>query len=64
MAHYFYHSDAQGDLIDITVFCSDPCHSEWCETNGLKYEGWNGCHTPPHDYECANCGMGVVVPSN
>lgn len=55
MAHYYEHEDKNGDLIDLTAFCSDWCHQNWCRRNGMEYQGWNGCHESPYDYTCAEC---------
>lgn len=55
MTHYYEHNDINGDIVDITPFCSDWCHQQWCAENGMNYEGWNGCHEQPYDTECAHC---------
>jgi len=61
MTHYLEVNDsATGDLLDLVPFCSDYCHYWYCHTNGVEYQGWNGCHEHPHDDKCAECG--VVIP--
>jgi hypothetical protein len=55
MAHYYEVNDSRGDLIDLIVFCSDWCHRNHCEQNGLEYGGWNGCHELEFTDKCAYC---------
>jgi hypothetical protein len=56
MAHYYEHEDANGDLVDLTIFCSDYCHLFYCMTQERKYKGWNGCHEQEETTNCAYCG--------
>ena len=60
MAHTFMHEGKNGDLVDLTYFCSDFCHRQWCERTGNKYGGWNGCHELYSAEQCASCGMGLT----
>jgi hypothetical protein len=55
MAHYYEVDDANGDLIDLVVFCSDWCHKSWCNQNNKTYGGWNGCHELEFSTECQFC---------
>jgi hypothetical protein len=60
MSHYFPIEDVEGNLVDVVPFCSDWCHWNWCDQNGKRYGGWNGCHEHDHTEVCANCGW--VMP--
>ena len=59
--HFVPIEDEQGDLVDGAVVCSDYCHRDYCQRNGLEYGGWFGCQEMEHDDEygplvCENCG--------
>jgi hypothetical protein len=54
--HYFMHEDGDGDLVDVTGFCSDWCHQCWCREHGLEYGGWNGAYECDGPEWCARCG--------
>lgn len=51
MAHLVTIDDAQGDIIDAIVFCSD-----FCAKTHKAYAGWSGCHELQFDEGCAFCG--------
>jgi hypothetical protein len=53
--HVHRHEDNGGNLTDLTYFCSDWCHKDWCRATGQGYEGWDGCHETDTAQECANC---------
>jgi hypothetical protein len=56
MAHLHFVEDADGDVVDHVVFCSDFCHNDYCcRENGFKYGGWNGCNEISTSEPCANC---------
>lgn len=54
MAHLVTIDDAQGDIIDAIVFCSD-----FCAKTHKAYAGWSGCHELQFDEGCAFCGVVV-----
>jgi len=71
MAHLHFIEDADGDVVDHIVFCSDFCHQGFCwgeRRSGEKYQdgcepyqeleygGWNGCEEISQSEPCANCG--------
>lgn len=58
--------DAQGELVDVRLFCSDGCHRDWCDLTLRPYEGWNGCHEWTAPVTCDFCGtvMGVSPSSD
>lgn len=49
--------DEQGDAVAAEYFCSDSCHRQWCEREGLAYGGWFGCQESGVDQWCAECGV-------
>ena len=56
MAHLHFIEDADGDVEDQVVFCSDWCHDTWCMRAGnADYDGWNGCHEIGDSEPCAEC---------
>ena len=55
MAHIHRHEDSRGDLVELTYFCSDFCHQDWCTDTGTTYEGWDGCHEIYSPAVCASC---------
>lgn len=59
MAHYYEVDDANGDLIDLVVLCSDYCHQSYCRDNGKEYGGWNGCHEQEFSTTCQYCGAEI-----
>lgn len=54
-AHLCLIEDDKGDLVDVIVFCSDWCHRDYCNSHGMSYDGWNGCHEMDAPQQCANC---------
>lgn len=50
--HIVFHTDDQGDTIDASYYCCDPC----ARTDN-DYAGWNGCHETEHRTYCENCGV-------
>lgn len=54
MAHLVTIDDAQGNIIDAIVFCSD-----FCAKTHKAYAGWSGCHEIQFDEGCAFCGTKV-----
>lgn len=55
--HIHRTEDADGDLVEVTYFCTDSCHRAWCTKYGVEYEGWDGAHEgPDYDVDCAGCG--------
>jgi hypothetical protein len=54
MANVVLIEDAQGELIDLEVYCSDDCAK-----TSPAYRGWFGCVSVEQDTECLRCG-GVV----
>lgn len=55
MAHLVFVEDAQGDLLDLEVYCTDSC----AKTSPL-YAGWNGAQEISDLYaKCKNCGSAV-----
>ena len=57
MAHLQFIEDAQGDVVDQIVFCSDFCHRLHAAAD---YNGWNGCHEISVSEPCAECGDPVA----
>jgi len=57
MAHLQFIEDAQGDVVDYVVFCSDYCSR--CHAAG-DYKGWNGCNEISVGEPCAECGAPVA----
>lgn len=55
MAHIHRHETPTGDLIDLTYFCGDWCHRQWCADTGNVYDGWDGCHELHTVERCAHC---------
>lgn len=53
--HIHRHENTEGELIDLSYFCSDWCHRDWCRTTSNAYEGWDGCHEIDGGQVCANC---------
>lgn len=56
MAHIHRHEDHEGNLADISYFCTDWCHRQWVQERGEKYEGWDGAHEAPNGTYCEECG--------
>lgn len=56
MAHIHRHTDTGGELVDISFFCSNSCHRDWCRENGHQFDGWDGCHELDTAETCQNCG--------
>ena len=54
MAHFVLIEDADGDLIDLAVYCSD-----FCAKTSAAYAGWYGAQEVEFDTECVNCGTTV-----
>lgn len=48
-----------GDLVDLVPFCSDHCHFQWCQDEGVEYEGWDGCHEVEYLEFCECCGEAI-----
>ncbi len=59
MSHIHRHEDEDGNLVDVTYYCSDWCHRDHCLRTGLAYEGWDGCHEVESDQQCANCEANI-----
>ena len=62
--HEVYAYDDAGnavDTVDAIALCSDSCHREYCEANGLAYNGWNGCAESGSDEWCAQCGIRCAI---
>ncbi len=57
--HIHRHEDGEGQLADLTYFCSDFCHQTWCADTGAIYGGWDGCHGDAPATVCASCGDSV-----
>jgi len=55
MAHKHDVDGPDGDILDRAYFCSDYCHKEWCDTKGIEYAGWDGCHELEFDAACDQC---------
>lgn len=55
MAHIHRHHDNSGGVIELTYFCGDYCHRQWCEQTKQAYDGWDGCHELDTMERCANC---------
>ena len=51
MAHAVLHEDENGQLEDVTYYCSDRC----ARTDG-GYAGWYGCVDPSTTEACPSCG--------
>jgi len=50
--------DANGNLLNTVLLCSDACHRLWCDTHGQEYPGLSpsfGEHDT--DVYCAQCGV-------
>lgn len=54
---HYHHLTERGEVVDLVPFCCDACHRDWCEAEGIAYDGWSGCHEGS-DYPewCASCG--------
>lgn len=48
MAHFVIVEDAQGELIDLEVYCSD-----FCAKTSNSYAGWYGAQEVEFDTVCA-----------
>jgi hypothetical protein len=57
VAHLQFIEDAQGDVVDYVVFCSDYCSRFHVAGD---YKGWNGCHEIGATEPCAECGGPVA----
>ena len=51
MAHIQPIEDESGDMVDLTIYCSDSCHRE-----DPEYSGWYGCMEISVSEPCAACG--------
>ncbi len=59
MAHLHVIED-NDEVTDVVVFCSDPCHRDWCNRAGNPgYTGWNGCQEISVSEPCIECGDNV-----
>ena len=54
MAHIQPIEDASGDIVDLSVYCSDYCHRE-----NPDYAGWYGCQEISTTTPCESCGEPV-----
>ena len=54
--HYLMIDNSEGELIDAFPVCSDSCHRQYCEVNGLDYGGWCGAMEIEMTTTCENCG--------
>jgi len=55
MAHIHRHTNSRGDVDDLSYFCSDFCHQQWCRETNTPYEGWDGLHEVEFTIECEEC---------
>ena len=51
MAHFVLIEDAQGELVDVEVYCSD-----FCARQSSCYAGWYGAQEVEFDTKCTLCG--------
>lgn len=58
--HYYFIEDCHGELVALVPFCSDSCHRQWCNDNGVEYLGWNGAHENGDSAEYCHC-CGVIA---
>lgn len=54
--HIFPVEDANGNIVDVHVFCSDGCHRDYCDLTLQPYGGWNGCQEWEAPVTCHYCG--------
>ena len=52
MSHLVTHEDQEGQLVDITYYCSD-----FCARSDKDYAGWFGCQEIPNECEPIFCAL-------
>ena len=52
MSHIVHHDDENGEMVDISDYCSDAC-----ARTDEDYDGWAGCHEVEFTTYCENCGV-------
>lgn len=60
-----YIEDANGNILEYMMVCSDSCHRNYCDRVGIVYGGWNGCHEGGDTGEyCVQCGVRMSVDTD
>lgn len=52
--------EEDGETVDVIELCSDSCAQDYCEREGIEYDGWSGCHETEFTQWCQNCGVVLI----